>query len=209
MTPCRAFLALTLLVSVQACELESPPGMARGAQLFDTCAPCHGDAGAGNPQINAPAIAGLPHWYVEDQLGAFQDSWRGMHANDLAGLRMRPMAVTLNREGDISSVAEYVSSLQPVFPPSTLSGNAGAGADLYAAVCASCHGTDALGNETLRAPPLVSLDDWYLLGELEDYRMGARGAHPEDIWGATMRTNSVALTDRAMRDAVAYIQTLR
>ena len=49
---------------------------------------------------------------------------------------MRPMAVTLNREGDIESVAQYVASLEQTFPESTLHGNAGAGAALYETGCA-------------------------------------------------------------------------
>jgi len=116
-------------LAVAACDATPPPvGMVRGAELFETCAPCHGPNGAGNPDIEAPAIAGLPQWYIESQLQSFQAGWRGKHADDLPGLRMRPMAVSLNRDGDIESVAQYVASLTPPFPESSLHGNAGAGA---------------------------------------------------------------------------------
>jgi cytochrome c553 len=182
--------------------------MARGAELYDTCQPCHGAEAAGNPEIAAPAIAGLPQWYIQDQLRGFQAGHRGDHASDLPGLRMRPMALSLTREGDIESVAEYVASLDPVYPASTLHGNAGAGAASYA-VCLACHGADGLGNQDLHAPPIVQLDDWYLLNQLRNFKSGARGARPEDIWGTTMRVNSLALTDQAMQDVIAYVQTLR
>jgi len=204
----RLFL-LVLLLAAQACELHPEPGIAKGEELFEACSPCHGEAGVGNPDIEAPAIAGLPQWYLEEQLNAFQRRWRGMHHADLAGLRMRPMAETLNKEGDIVSVAEYVALLPPVQPPSTLGGDAGAGAERYATVCATCHGEDGGGDEILHAPPLVNIDDWYLAGELRDYRDGARGADPDDVWGAQMRAQSIALSDQAIRDVVAYIQTLR
>jgi cytochrome c553 len=119
------------------------------------------------------------------------------------------MAVTLNREGDIPSVAEYVAAFTAPFPPSTLHGNAGAGAAQYEQVCVACHGADGRGNELLRSPPIVQLHDWYLVQELQNFRSGARGSHPADTWGITMRVNAVLLSDQAMRDLIAYVQTLR
>ena len=195
-------------VFASACS-PPPQGMALGRELFETCQPCHGPEGAGNPDIQAPAIAGLPQWYIEAQLQAFQAGWRGKHHEDLPGLRMRPMAVTLNREGDIPSVAEYVASLPAPFPPSTLQGNAGAGAVQYEQTCFTCHGPDGRGNELLRAPPIVQLHDWYLVQELQNFKSGARGAHPADTWGTTMRANSILLSDQTMEDVIAYVQTLR
>lgn len=204
----RSVIAL-LVVGAAACDATPPPvGMERGEELFETCAPCHGDAAAGDPKIAAPAIAGLPQWYIQEQLAGFQGGFRGRHADDLPGLRMRPMAVTLNREGDIESVAEYVASLEPVFPPSTLHGNAGAGANSYV-VCVACHGADGLGNPDLHAPPIVQLDDWYLLAQLRNYKSGARGTAPADVWGTTMRVNTLAMDDQAMQNVIAYVQTLR
>jgi cytochrome c553 len=182
--------------------------MERGAELFETCAPCHGDAGVGNADIDAPSIAGLPQWYVEDQLRGFQNEYRGDHVEDLPGLRMRPMAVSLTREGDVESVAQYVASLEAVYPRSTLDGNAGAGAASYV-VCVACHGEDGLGNQDLHAPPIVQLDDWYLFTQLQNFKSGVRGARSDDIWGQTMRINSLALTNEGMQDVIAYVQTLR
>lgn len=206
--PTSRIAALGLTLVAAACTTP-PPGMDRGAELYETCAPCHGEAGQGDPSIQAPAIAGLPQWYIEGQLQSFQAGWRGKHADDLPALRMRPMAVTLNREGDIPSVAEYVASLAAPFPPSTLHGNAGAGAAQYEQVCVACHGADGRGNELLRSPPIVQLHDWYLVQELQNFRSGARGAHPADTWGTTMRVNAVLLSDQAMQDLIAYVQTLR
>ncbi len=202
----RSFATLLILLAAAACAPAT--GVALGEELFETCAPCHGASGVGNPDLAAPAIAGLPQWYVEAQLEGFQSGFRGKHADDLPGLRMRPMAVSLNREGDIPSVAEYVASLTPSFAPSTLHGNAGAGAEIYTP-CVACHGTDGLGNELLRAPPIVQLDDWYLVQELQNFKQGARGTVAADTWGITMRVNTLALSDQAIEDVVAYVQTLR
>ena len=198
-----------LALGLAACDATPPPvGMERGAELFETCAPCHGPAAAGDPAIAAPAIAGLPQWYVEEQLRGFQAGFRGKHADDIPGIRMRPMAITLTREGDIESVAEYVASLSATYPASTLHGNAGAGAGAYV-LCVTCHGADGLGNPDLHAPPIVQLDDWYLLSQLENFKSGARGAAQGDVWGTTMRVNTLAMDDQAMQDVIAYVQTLR
>jgi cytochrome c oxidase subunit 2 len=118
------------------------------------------------------------------------------------------MAVSLNREGDIESVAEYVASLPPVFPESTMDGNAGAGAELYE-VCVACHGAAGLGDELLHAPPIVQMHDWYMLNQLRNFKAGARGTDPTDTWGATMRVNALALSEQAMKDVIAYVYTLR
>ena len=182
--------------------------MARGEALFDTCAPCHGADGGGNRDLGAPAIAGLPRWYVQGQLDKFQAGIRGAHPDDLEGLRMRPMAVSLNHDGDVSSVAEYVTTLAPAPSGSEVVGDAGAGARAYG-VCVACHGPEARGNELLGAPPLVAADDWYLLAQLRKFRAGMRGADPRDTWGATMRPNAVVLDEQSMRDVLAYIRTLR
>lgn len=207
--PTTKTLLPLLILGAAACDATPPPvGMERGAELFETCVPCHGEAGIGDVDIAAPAIAGLPQWYVEEQLRGFQNEYRGDHADDLPGLRMRPMALSLTRDGDVESVSQYVASLDPVFPESTLHGNAGAGAASYQ-VCVACHGEDGLGNQDLHAPPIVRLDDWYLLNQLRNFKSGARGARDGDVWGQTMRVNSLALTDQAMQDVIAYVQTLR
>lgn len=204
------FSTLALLVGgLAACDVTPPSvGMARGEELFETCTPCHGEGGVGDVDIAAPSIAGLPQWYIEAQLEGFQQGFRGTHHEDLPALRMRPMALTLNREGDIESVAEYVAALPAVYPESTLDGNAGAGAATYQ-VCVACHGSEGLGNEMLRSPPIVQLNDWYMLNELRNFKSGARGTHPQDTWGATMRVNTLALSEQAMKDVIAYVHTLR
>ena len=200
---------LLLLWGAAACGV-SGPNAPRGQALFDTCVPCHGTDGSGNPDIQSPAIAGLPQWYVQRQLEKFQAGIRGAHADDIPGLRMRPMAVTLDSlNGDIPAVAAYVASLTPVVAEGVLRGNAGAGAPTFGTVCIACHGTGAEGNELLGAPPLVRADDWYLLTQLRNFRSGVRGADARDTWGLTMRANALPLSDEGMEDVLAFIRTLR
>ena len=200
-----------LAVILSGCGGTPRPGIARGAELYDTCKPCHGPDGAGTPALGAPAIAGLPRWYVEAQLGKFQSGMRGAHPEDSEGARMRPMARSLHIEGDVASVAQYVASL-PARPAATTlaGGDPAAGATRYATICVVCHGADASGMEAMGAPTLVNQADWYMLRQLEKFKSGMRGADPRDVQGAQMAAMSATLEDhQAMMDVIVYIRTLR
>jgi len=201
--------ALALLVALVGCGAAPSQGVARGEAVYDTCAPCHGENGAGNLEQRAPAIAGLPAWYITAQVQGFQQNWRGAHPFDTTGLRMKSMARALDLEGDLESVAEYVATLPSVMAPPTLEGgNAEAGRQHYQ-TCIACHGADGLGIEIVRAPPLVGQHDWYLLRQFQHFRSGWRGTNPMDGFGQTMRPNSLLFDDQQVIDVLAYVQTLQ
>ncbi len=210
--------ALALLLAVAAlglvsaaCDLGVKSGIARGRELYDTCVPCHGKTGIGNADLKAPVIAGLPEWYVAAQLDKYRHSIRGAHPSDMEGHRMRPMAKTLKDSVEVAAVARYVASLPAYYSAATLhGGNAQAGQARYNTVCTVCHGPDAKGLESMRSPSLAQQADWYLYSQLDKFKNGMRGAHPNDITGGQMRAMSATLeNDQAMKDVVAYIKTLR
>ncbi len=210
--------AVILLLAVGAwaafaagCAQTPGPGLARGEQIYDTCVPCHGQEGLGNARIGAPEIAGLPKWYVVAQLTKFKGAIRGAHPDDDAGQRMRPMARSLYRPGDVESVAEYVGTLKPAKPHATLvGGDPNAGQARFTSVCIACHGPEAAGTEPLGAPPLNHQADWYMYAQLQKFKSGLRGAHPDDGTGAQMRAMAMTLEDTtAMKDVIAYIRTLQ
>ena len=95
---------------------------ARGERLWALCTQCHGETGDGNSEYLAPAIAGLPQWYGERQLGKFRDGVRGTHFDDIAGMRMRPMALSLRTDDDVKKVVVYLASLPAQHPAPELSG---------------------------------------------------------------------------------------
>src|SRR5262249_51123569 len=153
---CALLVTFATLVAgafVVGCTQTPAPGLARGKQMFDNCYPCHGHDGLGNETLGAPAIAGLPRWYVERQLNNFRSAMRGANPKDRDGARMRPMARSLNHPGDVESVAEYVATLPGRVPAPTMAlGDTADGRTRYQNVCITCHQEDGSGNEALGAP---------------------------------------------------------
>lgn len=207
---------LASAVVVLALTIGAPIGRAaaadeaRGGQLWQFCQQCHGADGGGTALYLAPAIAGLPEWYVARTLQKFRDGIRGTHFDDISGMRMRPMALWLQGDADIAAAAAWVSAMPPVEPAATLTGgDAAAGAALYAP-CIACHGPDGKGNEQLGAPPLTRSSDWYQLTQLQHFKQGIRGSNPRDTHGALMVPMARLLADdQAMKNVIAYILTLQ
>lgn len=200
-----AILAVTIGLGV----LPSAQAEDRAAEIFDgLCNRCHGKNGEGMKELAAPLIAGMPGWYVETQLGKFREGVRGTHPQDMPGMRMRPMAKTL-QEYDISAISQYVEKMPVQQPASIL-----AGADLEKGkagfgICVGCHGMDAKGNQQMNAPLLAGQDAWYLLSQLKNFKAGVRGGNPErDATGSSMRAMVGTLNEDSMRDIAAYLQSL-
>jgi cytochrome c oxidase subunit 2 len=205
----------TVLVSIACAAGLAAPAAAqnaeRGAELYQLCAACHGEAGEGNELYLAPAIGGMPLWYIQGQLTKFREGGRGTHFDDLPGMRMRPIARQLGtaRGNDLEDVAAYVTSLPVAKPEPTLSGgDAARGAGHYA-VCQACHGAAGEGVQATNGPPLAHQSDWYLLSSLERFKSGIRGSSPNDANGAVMRGMAAILQDeQAMKDVIAHITSL-
>jgi len=202
------FLALALAVALPAVPALAQDA-ARGKVLFSLCAQCHGSDASGNPVTLAPAIAGLPAWFVTGQLKKFQAGGRGTHFDDISGMRMRPMSMWLRNDEDVASVAAYVSSLPKANPAPILKGGNAETGKMKFAPCVACHGVNGEGNQALNAPPLAGGSDWYQLTSLQKFKAGVRGTNAKDTTGMLMRPMSMTLADdQAMLDVLAYIATL-
>jgi cytochrome c oxidase subunit 2 len=173
------------------------------------CAVCHGPRGEGNTALDAPRIGGLPDWYVARQLDYFRRGVRGGDDADKYGTQMRAVALGIGGDHGIGGLARWVATLAPEAPDDTAMGNAERGAELYT-VCAACHGADGQGSEALNTPSLVGQYGWYLIRQLEHYRSGLRGTHPDDVYGMQMRpiVLGTLTSDEQIADVVAYIKTL-
>ena len=176
-----------IALSFVACSGEvAEEGVSRGEELYSLCANCHGIDGSGSEEQKAPQLAGMDAAFVESQLVAFFTGQRGLDPHDVSGMRMRPMALTLNQGGvpsrgsdepqddnaapndttrvNMSAVAAYVASLEPVALEPTLGGDAARGELIYS-VTAQTAARDAWDAE--HAVPELVATEGEVEGEVE------------------------------------------
>lgn len=183
------------------------PNVAAGQTSYAVCSACHGAKGEGNQMLNAPKLTGLQDWYLERQILNFKHGLRGADASDTFGMQMAPMAATLTDGDAIRNTVAYIASLPETTPTPTISGDVERGADIFT-TCSSCHGKDGQGIWSQNAPSLKGSNDWYIARQLENYRQGIRGSHPQDLYGKQMSLITIMLRDeQAIADVVAYINT--
>ncbi|MEM1114119.1 MAG: c-type cytochrome [Pseudomonadota bacterium] len=196
------------------CLLLVAPAMAAGdaaagQALYATCSACHGAQGEGNEALNAPRLTHLEPVYIVAQLQKFKDGLRGGAGASPAAMQMAPMAAVLPDTQAMLNVSAYIATLGGGQSAATVEGDATLGGDYYNQFCGACHGAGAIGNTALNSPRLAGADDWYLLAQVEAFRGGSRGAHPDDRTGRQMTAMAAILpSDQAVRDVVAYIRSL-
>jgi cytochrome c oxidase subunit 2 len=77
------------------------------------------------------------------------------------------------------------------------------------ATCQACHGVNAEGSQTMGAPRLVGLQEWYLVKQMQKYRTGLRGSEAQDTFGQQMAAIAKVLpNEQTINDIAAYIVTL-
>ena len=198
----------SVAASISGAESISGAGSISGAELFEACVPCHGAAGEGSTVVGAPAIAGLPAWYVSAQLERFQKGIRGQHADDVEGLKMQAMSRQLRSEAERRAVATHVASLPHVTSTAAIGGgDAAAGRKAYL-LCASCHGVTGSGFEAGSVPPLAGMDDWYVAAQIRKFKNGVRGTMPGDAFGPVMRSVAAPLSAENVNQVAAYVHAL-
>ena len=196
------------VLAMTGCARSSVAASVSGAELFEACVPCHGVAGEGKPAVGAPAIAGLPAWYVSAQLERFQTGVRGQHADDVEGLRMQALSRQLRSETERMAVASHVASLAHVTNTTAAGGeDAAAGQQAYL-LCASCHGVTGSGFEAGKVPPLAGMDASYVAAQLGKFKNGVRGTMPDDAFGPVMRSVAASLSAEEIDQVAAYVHTL-
>lgn len=147
-----------------AMKLE--PNLKQGAEVFTTCAACHGTRGLGTEDGSVPAIAGQHVSVLVKQLVDFRHDRRWDE-------RMRNFASQHSLSGpqELLDVAAHAESL-PRWPP--LKGGTGDGSMLnegrtvYYHHCAACHGPLGLGELRRMRPRLAGQRYQYLLRQLEE-----------------------------------------
>jgi len=148
------------------------PNLAHGADLYATCAACHGGDGRGTEDGEIPAIAGQHGSVLLKQLTDFRHEQRWNE-------RMQNFTDRhhLSTPQDLTDVAAYVASL-PRFPRT--SGGIGDGANLregasvYFQKCERCHGPIGQGDLLRNRPRLAGQHYGYLLRQLQETAAGER-----------------------------------
>jgi cytochrome c553 len=171
-----ALAAIAILVTLAAARAseESVDQATQTALSLDThlkhgrtlfiaqCASCHGRTGYGDSSRSIPALAGQRFAYIVRQLANFSG---GERENDT----MHHVVARPDMHGPQSwaDVAAYVSRL-PVNPAAeTGDGSYRAlGRDIFHEQCASCHQSDASGDQDGLVPALKGQHYSYLLGQL-------------------------------------------
>ena len=173
---CFVFLSTAFATSVsQAADAVA------GKRLYPVCTACHGAAGQGNRGMGGPKLAGQQGIYLLKQLQNFQSGARGMSPGDAKGRQMAAMSKgpALSSAVALENLVAYLETLPDKPSTPTLVGDV-AGENLYAA-CVSCHGEMAQGLETMAAPRLAGQNDWYLVGQLQNFATASAGMHQATI----------------------------
>jgi mono/diheme cytochrome c family protein len=184
-----------------------------GATLYGTfCASCHGPNGEG---MRYPGMAAFPAIGNPDFLAVASD--RFVAATIQHGRPGRRMPAWGEKEGglrpaEIEAVVGHVRSFADGTPPPVeteprrwVTGDAQAGARLYADACASCHGAGGEGKEGPALHNRVLLDnasDTYLV---ETIRRGRRGTSMPSF-GAPSPAHRL-LSDDEIQSIVRFLRT--
>ncbi len=190
-------------------SMQAAGDASAGASLFSVCSACHGPQAEGNPAMHAPKLAGQADWYLIRQLKHFKNGERGASDKDVFGHTMAPMAATLADDAAIRNVVAYIETLPDQPAPPTLHADLQHGRELYGN-CAVCHGANGRGIRSTNAPRLAGMSDWYLLTQLDNFKQGIRGRHPDDLYGMQMSSMAAILTGAHEADDLAeYVNSLR
>jgi cytochrome c553 len=146
------------------------PNLDRGAELYGTCAACHGPTGGGTVDGQVPRIAGQHASVLVKQLVDYRHDRRW-------DLRMERFADYhyLRDAQAIADVAAYVSSLDQDVQNGKGSGELlTRGADTYVRLCLRCHGPGAIGDAKRAIPRIAGQHYEYLRRQIYDAVDGRR-----------------------------------
>ena len=183
-------------------------GGGMGPLFVGACSPCHAPNGNGYQPEFSPKISGQEDWYLSRQLMNYRNDVRGNHEGERWS---RQMAFHIKdfSPTQLLSFVDYIQTLEDTPAEVTIEGDTTRGQELYSQTCFVCHGENAMGNPVLNSPRLAGMSDWYMVIQLQKFRSGLRGDHPDDTYGAQMVPFATLLPDeRALLDVVAYINTL-
>ncbi len=156
---------------------------------LSNCAACHG--------LNADGIDGqAADLNVRLEKSVIKDAIENGSNNKLLGMEM-PMPDRnglMNANKDYAPITDAEIDLVSAYVANGMSGE---GADIFAGTCASCHGEDGKGMESM-APNLVSYDSSLVVNVIVEGKKGAIGTMPK----------MEVLNNKQKEAVAAYVQSL-
>jgi len=150
---------------------RAAPPIPDGSRLYAPCVVCHQPNAWGSPDGAIPNLAGQQKRYLEKQLAMFSTGARVDTAMQI--VTAHPM---FSYPRNIVALANYLSGLEPNPDPVKGSGeHLHVGQELYAHICAACHGADGRGDPGNQAPRIAGQHYPYLRRQIE----AAAGLHRE------------------------------
>ncbi len=186
---------------------NNPASVAKGKALFAACGACHGTQGEGRLGIG-------PRLNSDTFLAAASDDFLVRTIRQgRAGTTMIPWGASFKEE-DIQSLVAYIRTLNPVsaatLNESPLNGDASRGMELYATICAACHGRTGAGyQETAngtgigRTAFLDSVSNGFLRYIIKHGKSGTQ-MKPFDKDSKVAVAN---LTDQQVDDVIAHLRS--
>jgi cytochrome c553 len=183
-------------------------GGQRNNLYVGACSPCHGVSGEGYASEFSPKISGQEDWYLARQLMNFRNDLRGAHDTERWAKQMN-FHIKDFAPAQLDAFVSYIVTLDDDPAEVTIEADTIRGGELYTQTCLACHGEAGMGNEELNSPRLAGMSDWYMVTQLQKFRTGLRGDHPDDAIGSQMVPFAKLLPDeQSLHDVVAYINTL-
>lgn len=95
----------SLLVCLFLSTTSYAADAAKGQELYKACIQCHGEDGRGNPDQEAPRIAGQYDWYIVSSIKQFKAG------SERKNPKMLPFIKDLS-DADIADLAAYISKMK-------------------------------------------------------------------------------------------------
>jgi cytochrome c553 len=165
-----AVQAISTIQEELAAVKRSTPNLDHGAQLFETCAACHGPDGGGTADGQVPRIGAQHVSVLWKQLVDYRHDRRW-------DLRMEHFSDRHHLEDAqaIADVTAYIHQLEPRGPPGQGPGKLlEKGGTLYSNSCRSCHGASAEGDAAHAVPKVAGQHYEYLRRQFYDAVDGRR-----------------------------------
>lgn len=157
----RLFLAMTALAAFSASQAAS--FRSEGSRLYAPCGVCHSPNAWGSTDGTIPNLAGQQRRYLEKQLALFRSGARVDPAMQVVAAHS-----TVGGQHDIAALASYLSHMDSNPHPMNGSGeHLRVGQEIYAHICAACHGADGRGEPGNRVPRIAGQHYPYVRRQIE------------------------------------------